>query len=94
MSKNERFLDQNESEVPAELIKLGKSIAQLPIEHQKQLEGAFCEVVDVVKRRKRILNLVQEALAQLRLDIKYMMFDLEATRTERDEFRKKLDDAV
>ena len=35
-------------------------------------------------RRKRILNLVQEAIAQLRVDIKYLMFDLECTKNERD----------
>ena len=43
------------------------------------------------KRRKRILDLVQEALTQLRLDMKYLMFDLEATRRERDEARAKND---
>lgn len=36
------------------------------------------------ERRTRILNLVQEALAQLRLDIKYLAFDLDCTRKERD----------
>lgn len=30
---------------------------------------------------------------QLRLDMKYLMFDLEATRRERDEFRRKLEEA-
>ena len=36
-------------------------------------------------RRKRILTLVQEALQQLRLDMKYLVFDLECTRRERDD---------
>jgi hypothetical protein len=40
---------------------------------------------EAVKRRHRIINLVQEAIAQLRLDMKYLIFDLEATRRERDE---------
>jgi hypothetical protein len=31
-------------------------------------------------------------LSQLRLDMKYLMFDLEATRRERDEYRFKLDE--
>jgi len=35
-------------------------------------------------RRKRILALIRESLAQLRLDLKYIAFDLEATRRERD----------
>jgi hypothetical protein len=51
------------------------------------LEAAYCRVVESVRRRRRILALVQEALSQLRLDIKYLMFDLEATRKERDELK-------
>jgi len=48
-------------------------------------------VVESTKRRRRILTLVQEALSQLRLDMKYLVFDLEATRRERDEFRRNLE---
>jgi hypothetical protein len=44
-------------------------------------------VADSTRRRRRILNLVQEALSQLRLDMKYLVFDLEATRRERDTLR-------
>lgn len=36
------------------------------------------------KRRQKILSMIQEALASLRLDIKYLQFDLEVTRKERD----------
>ncbi len=50
------------------------------------------QVVDCVHRRRRLLALVQEALAELRLDIKYLMFDLDATRKERDELRAQLDE--
>ena len=39
-------------------------------------------------RRTRIINIVQEAVQQLQLDVKYLVFDLEATRRERDELRK------
>ena len=41
-------------------------------------------------RRKRILEHVQEALGQLRVDMKYLMFDLHCTRRERDEARGEL----
>jgi hypothetical protein len=41
-------------------------------------------------RRKAVLQLVQGALGQLRLDVTYMAFDLEATRRERDELKAKL----
>ena len=43
-------------------------------------------------RRRRILNLVQEALSQLRLDMKYLVFDLEATRRERDALKPNHDE--
>jgi hypothetical protein len=42
------------------------------------------------ERRTSLLNLVQEALSQLRLDMKYLVFDLEATRRERDDAYAKL----
>ena len=52
---------------------------------------ALQRVVECSTRRRRILNLVQEALSQLRLDMKYLIFDLEATRRERDEYRELLE---
>jgi hypothetical protein len=42
-------------------------------------------------KRGNVLGLIQEAVGQLRVDMKYLMFDLEATRRERDEFKAKLD---
>ena len=38
------------------------------------------------------VNLVQEELIQFRLDIKYLVFDLEATRRERDALQRVRDD--
>lgn len=43
---------------------------------------------DTDERRSRILSLVKESLAQIRLDMKYLVFDLEATRRERDALKK------
>ena len=50
---------------------------------KRALSAAYERVAESVLRRRRILNLVQEALSQLRLDVKYLMFDLETTRRER-----------
>lgn len=83
--------DRCREEVPRELVELGRLIAALPERESGRLEASYVEVVDCVKRRRRILALVQEALSQLRLDIKYLMFDLEITRKERDELREQLD---
>jgi len=69
---------------------LGSAVAALPTEYRSQLEPLLERVVENSTRRRRILSLVQDALGQLRLDMKYLMFDLEATRRERDEYRQKL----
>ena len=89
---NGRLQSGSTDELPREVIDLAKVIAALPPQHQADLEVAYSRVVDSVRRRRRILSLVQEALAQLRLDIKYLMFDLEVTRKERDELRERLGD--
>lgn len=80
-------------ELPTELIQLGQTIARLPAGQFRELERHYAEVVECFRRRRRILSLVQEALSQLRLDVKYLMFDLDATRQERDELRAELDHA-
>ena len=89
MDLSSRLPDRND-DLPRELIDLAKQIAALPPVYQPGLESAFNRVVDGVRRRRRILSLVQEALAQLRLDIKYLMFDLDVTKKERNELRERL----
>ncbi len=79
-------------EAPADLRKLSAAIHALPEPHAARLAPMVDAVVESTKRRRRILTLVQDALSQLRLDMKYLMFDLEATRRERDEYRLKLEE--
>ena len=62
-----------------------------PTEYSRELIPALERVVESTKRRRRILNMVQDALSQLRLDMKYLMFDVEATRRERDEYHARLE---
>jgi len=78
--------------IPADLQKLADALHVLPVEYSAQLAPLVDAVVESTKRRRRILTLVQDALGQLRLDMKYLMFDLEATRRERDEYRLKLEE--
>ncbi len=92
MQTSSRFPDADQEDVPRELAELGQRIAALSGPQNADLEEAYTKVVDSVRRRRRILSLVQEALSQLRLDIKYLMFDLEMTRREREELRQKLND--
>ncbi len=78
-------------ETPIELQEMAKAIDALPARYRDAVAPALARVVECSTRRRRILNLVQEALSQLRLDMKYLIFDLEATRRERDEYKEKLE---
>jgi hypothetical protein len=77
-------------EIPQEIVDLADAIHHLPDEHLERITPYLARVVDSTKRRRRILALVQDALGQIRLDMKYLAFDLEATRRERDDLRRKL----
>jgi hypothetical protein len=78
-------------ETPLELQEMQKAIESLPARYRDVVTPAMQRVIECSTRRRRILNLVQEALSQLRLDMKYLIFDLEATRRERDEYREQLE---
>lgn len=80
--------------LPLDLNDLITTVRALPQEYRSQLEQPLNRVVEYTRRRRRILNLIQEALSQLRMDMKYLMFDLEATRRERDAFKNTLDDEI
>ena len=66
-------------ELPADLQRLVTVIHALPDAYSRELIPALERVVESTRRRRRILTLVQDALSQLRLDMKYLLFDLEAT---------------
>ena len=74
-----------------DLSDLISKVEYLPTEYQAQLKPSLDRVIEYTRRRRRILNLIQEALSQLRLDMKYLMFDLESTRRERDAYKNTLD---
>ena len=89
-SASAQSTEAKNDEIPADLLELTAAIQALPIEHRVALLPALRRVTDSSVRRRRILTLVQEALGQLRLDMKYLVFDLEATRRERDGYLQKL----
>ena len=93
MSQASRNVTSQPEDLPADLLELAGMLDRLPAEHRRPIEPLLARVLESTKRRRRILGLVQDALSQLRLDMKYLMFDLEATRRERDEFRRKLEEA-
>jgi hypothetical protein len=78
------------NDIPIELVELQKVLEALPTEQRLLIQPAFQRVVDSTNRRRKILQLVQESIGQLRLDMKYLVFDLEATRRERDRYQEQL----
>lgn len=92
MSNTQPASTIEQDHIPADLQRLANAIAALPPEQAVSLAPWIDAVVESTKRRRRILSLVQDALGQLRLDMKYLMFDLEATRRERDEYQMKLEE--
>jgi hypothetical protein len=71
---------------------LAALIGALPTEYRQRIDPVYQRVVETTRRRQRILALVQEALSQLRLDMKYLLFDLEATRRERNRYKESLEE--
>jgi len=89
--KTTRIQSSKNQPLPKDVSDLATAIATLPEEHRATLDPIYQRVVDSTRRRQRILALVQEAISQLRLDMKYLLFDLEATRQERNHYRESLE---
>jgi hypothetical protein len=92
MNQASRIVKPQPEELSSDMSELAAALNSLPLEHRQQIEPLFSRVLESTRRRRRILGLVQDALGQLRLDMKYLMFDLEATRRERDELRGKTEE--
>ena len=91
MSQPARVIPSTSEEIPGEVVDLAAAVAELPPEYATRVRPVLNRVIESTKRRRRILSLVQDALGQLRLDMKYLVFDLEATRRERDDYRQRLE---
>jgi hypothetical protein len=78
-------------DTPSELVDLQKVIEALPPAQQLSIQPAFQRVLESTNRRRKILQLVQDSIGQLRLDMKYLVFDLEATRRERDAYQRQIE---
>lgn len=92
MTSPKRFQPNATEDVPSELREFERLVASVSGPERAALLSAWGRVAESFQRRRRILSLVQEALSQLRLDVKYLMFDLETTRRERDQLQAQLEE--
>ena len=88
-TNNQSDASNSQDEIPKDLIELAIEIAKSDPTTRAKLDPIMNKVIENSRRRRRIYTLVQEALSQLRLDMKYLMFDLEATRRERDQYKSE-----
>jgi cell division protein FtsB len=83
-------VEWRKDQIPSELIELKLHIEQLPL-HLRQKLLPLCERLHHYTRlHSRLLRIAQEAVDQLQLDSKYLNFDLEVTRRERDELMREI----
>jgi len=94
MSHAAQSTDNLVNDTPSELVDLLKVIEMLPPAQRLTIQPAFQRVVESTNRRRKILQLVQDSIGQLRLDMKYLVFDLEATRRERDAYQRQVQELM
>lgn len=73
------------------LDELARDIDGLPSDEQSKLKSLADQAKERHAKMKRTINDLTESLDYLRLSVKYLVFDLEATRRENRYLRSLLD---
>jgi len=82
----------NEQDFQNKLGELMGEISTLPPSERQKLEKLADETRQRHERLRQTVSSLQESLDYLRLSIKYLVFDLEATRRENNYLRKMLEE--
>ena len=82
----------NEETFQHKLAELVAEIGTLPEDERQKLEMLAEQTKARHKQLKETVSNLQESIDFLRLSIKYLLFDLEATRRENGYLRKMLED--
>lgn len=81
---------RRDPQAPRDLVELRDHIDQLPLHLRDKLITLCDRVGHYARLQTRLIRIAQDAVDQLQLDVKYLSFDLEATRRERDELFQQL----
>ena len=81
----------DEQKFQVKLQSLLDKIETLPQEHRKSLEQLAAHTADRRRRLHGAVSELQDSMDYLRLSVKYLVFDLEATRRENGYLRKLLE---
>jgi len=74
------------------LSELVREISTLPEEEKAKMQLLAAESKQRQEKLKATVSSLQDSIDYLRLSIKYLLFDLEATRRENDYLRKMLEE--
>jgi chromosome segregation ATPase len=84
----------NEQEFQGKLAELMVEISTLPQTERQKLQQLAEETRVRHERLRQTVSSLQESLDYLRLSIKYLVFDLEATKRENGYLRKMLEETA
>ena len=84
-------VETRKDEVPQELVELRSHLDRLPSHLRMQVMPLCDKLAHFARLQTRLVRIAQDAVDQLQLDIKYLLFDLEATRRERDELKAQVE---
>jgi len=82
----------NEESFQRKLAELIAEIGTLPANERDKLESLAEQTRERHEKLKETVTSLQESIDFVRLSIKYMLFDLEATRRENAQLRRIIDD--
>lgn len=78
-------------ELSDDLAELGELLVGLPPEARTRAVAIYARVLDSNRKRRQLLSLVRDSISDMRLDLKYLEFDLTATCRERDQLQRQLE---
>jgi hypothetical protein len=84
-------VEWRKDQYPQELMDLHHHLNQLPLPWRDKLLPLIERVGNFSRLQSKLVNIAQDAVDQLQLDVKYLLYDLDTTRRERDELREILD---
>ncbi len=85
-------VDWKREQLPQELTELSNQLELLPRGPREKLAPLCDRVCHFTRLQSRLVKIAQDAVDQLQLDLKYLIFDLEVTRRERDALRQELEE--
>ena len=84
-------MQMDETQFQTKLAELMGEISTLPKSEREKLEALALQTQERHQKLKKTVHDLQESMDYLRLSIKYLVFDLEATRRENTYLRKMIE---